>query len=67
MTTEKIIKLLEDEIENVQKGKTDNKKARAVADLSSQLIYAMRLDREDKKLEVEKGKLDLNKFSKGMK
>lgn len=66
MTTQDIIKLLEDEIKNVQQGKTDNKKAKAIADLSSQLVYAMRLEREDERVKIENGKLNLNKFAKGM-
>ena len=67
MKTKDIIQLLEDEIKNVQEGKTEVKKAKAIADLSSQIIYAMRLEREDARAKTDDKRLDLKRFEKGFK
>ncbi len=55
---EKIRNILFEELDTFRKDGVDIERARAISDLSAQTIYAIRVELENKKLELELGKSD---------
>ena len=52
-TTSKVRKMLLDELDSLIKGESDIERAQAVTGLSAQVIYATRLELENKRIEVD--------------
>ncbi len=52
-STGKIRKILLDEIDSLISGKSDGKRARAVTKAAAQVIYATRIEIENKRIEVD--------------
>ena len=55
---EKIRDILFDEIDSYRSGKSDIDRMRAISDISAQTIYSIRLEMENKRVELEVGKAD---------
>jgi len=54
--TEQLRELLFAEIDNLKNGKSDNKKAKIISDIATQIIYTTRLEVENKRLELDLSK-----------
>lgn len=55
---EKIRSILFEEIDLFRKDKIDKEKAKIISDMSAQTIYSIRVELENKRLELEIGKSD---------